>query len=192
MPASPSSVLSELVVSVTPVDGKSDCSNYHHYGYSSHKEKRVASQHGQPHSEIASTYHLSLDWFVGEVVVPAAKQTHSFVVVSETGDFEEAPAALVAEMGAASVARHVVAARGALDEHATHRTLSTVCHAVWPLLSPLVELPVALHKLPARLVCVPGSVTQKHQSRRHFGQQTLTSSSRNRRIFLVGRTCSVM
>ena len=79
-------------------------------------------------------------------------------MVAKAGNFNETSTTFVAEVRAAAIAGHVVAARRTLDEHTTGRTLLAICHSVRPLSCPLLEHFVASHECFARHVAVPRRV----------------------------------
>ena len=149
------SVLLEFVQSIATVNRKSHGTHYHHNGNACHKQNWIASQHGHFCSKVAATKRFPLDRFVCAVVVAAAKYTHSLVVVSKAGDFDETATAFVAEVRAAAIARHVVAAGRALDEDAASGTFLAVGDSVWSVCAPLLELLVAFCELFAGYVLMP-------------------------------------
>ena len=135
------SVLAKLVELVAAIDWQSHSTHDHHHSCSSDKEERIACQHGQLCSEVASPHGYPLGRLVFAVVLLATKDTSASVVVTQTGKFEKTISTLVAELRVTSVAGHVIASSGSLDVDLTERTLLAVGDAgVCVPFGPLGEL----------------------------------------------------
>ena len=153
-------VLPVLVVLVATIDGQGHSPYHQHNSCSSNKEDRIASQHRQLSSKVASPDGHSLGWLVCIVVVLAAQDTGACVVVTKARKLNEALSTLVAESRITSVTSHVIAARRSLDVDLAKRTLLTVGDAIiGAALGPLEELFVSLLELSTAHVSVPWCVT---------------------------------
>ena len=153
------SVLAKLVEFVAAIDWQSHSTHDHYNSCSSDKEERIARQHGQLCSKVASPHGHPLGRLVLAVVVLATKDTGASVVVAQTGKFEETISTLVAELCVASVAGHVITSSGSLDVDLTERTLLAVGDAgVCVSFGPLGELFVSPLELFAGDALVPRCV----------------------------------
>ena len=86
----------------------------------------------------------------------AAKDASGGVVVTKARELEKTIPTLVAELGIASVASHVITASRPLNVYTTERTFLTVGYALNCMsLGPLGKVLVSLPELSAREIVVP-------------------------------------